>query len=81
MESLAQVVGLIASFAAIVAPPAVGLVPRVGPLRALALALTSRFRRAQDVSQRTDELQTLRRMLSTVQKDQYVVVSGPKGVG
>jgi energy-coupling factor transporter ATP-binding protein EcfA2 len=33
------------------------------------------------VSQRANELRDLRSMLSTVQKNQYVVVCGPKGVG
>ncbi len=80
---ISQVVSIIASFAAIAAPPAavVGLVPRLGPLRAIVLGLSTRFRRAQDVSQRTNEVRSLSTMLSTVQRDQYVVVSGPKGVG
>lgn len=84
MEALSQVVSTIASLAAIAAPPAtfaLGLVPRLGPMRAIVLALTTRFRRAQDVSLRVSEVHTLRSMLSTVLKDQYVVVSGPKGVG
>ena len=83
MEMLSQVVGIVASLAAIAAPPlaAVGLVPRLGPMRAIVLALSTRFRRAQDVSQRANEVHTLRSMLSTAHKDQYVVVSGPKGVG
>ena len=76
-------VGIVASLAAIAAPPAAfaGLVPRLGPMRAIVLALSTRFRRVQDVSQRANEVHTLRSMLSTVQKDQYVVVSGPKGIG
>jgi hypothetical protein len=49
-------------------------------MRAIVLGLSTRFRRAQDVSQRP-EVRTLRAMLSTVHRDQYVVVSGPKGVG
>ena len=84
METLSKVVGIVASLAAIAAPPAafaVGLVPRVGPMRAIVLALSTRFRRAPEVSQRANELHTLRSMLTTVQKDQYVVVSGPKGIG
>ena len=84
MEMLPQVVSIVASFAAIAAPPAAfafGLVPRVGPMRATILALSTRFRRAHDESQRASEVLTLRSMLSTVQRDQYVVVSGPKGVG
>jgi hypothetical protein len=84
MESLSQVVTIVASLAAIAAPPAalaIGLVPRLGPMRAIVLALSTRFRRAQDVSQRTNELHMLRSMLSSSQKAQYVIVSGPKGVG
>jgi hypothetical protein len=83
METLSKVVGIVASLAAIAAPPAfaVGLVPRVGPMRAIVLALSTRFRRAPEVSQRANELRDLRSMLSTVQKNQYVVVCGPKGVG
>jgi hypothetical protein len=50
-------------------------------MRAIVLALSTRFRRARDVSQRAKEVHTLRSMLSTVQESQYVVVSGPKGVG
>jgi hypothetical protein len=83
MESFSQMVTIVASLAAIAAPPAAlaGLVPRLGPVRAIVLALSTRFRRAQDVSQRTTELHSLRSMLSSVQKAQYVIVSGPKGVG
>ena len=84
MEMLPQVVSIVASFAAIAAPPAAfafGLVPRVGPMRAIVLALSTRFWRAQGVSQRVSEVLTLRSMLSNVQRDHYVVVSGPKGVG
>ena len=57
------------------------MAPRVGPMRAIVLALSTRFRRARYVSQRANEVHTLRSMLSTVQESQYVVVSGPKGVG
>jgi len=83
MDSLSQVIGIVASLAAIATPPAfvIGLVPRLGPMRAIVLGLSTRFRRAQDVSQRAAEVHTLSTMLSTVQRDQYVVVSGPKGVG
>ena len=74
--------GIVASWAAIATPTAIaiGMVPRLGPMRAIVLGLSTRFRRAQGVSQRP-EVRTLRTMLSTVHRDQYVVVSGPKGVG
>ena len=83
METLLHVASIVASWAAIAAPPAIaiGLVPRLGPMRAIVLGLSTRFRRAQAVSQRAAEVRTLSTMLSTVQRDQYVVVSGPKGVG
>ena len=86
MDSLSHVISIIASLAAIAAPPAafaIGLVPRLGPLRAIVLGLSTRlrFKRAQDASQRVNDVHTLRNMLSTVQRDQYVVVTGPKGIG
>lgn len=83
METFLHMAGIVASWAAIATPPAfaIGLVPRLGPMRAIVLGLSTRFRRAQDVSQRTNEVRTLSTMLSTAQRDQYVVVSGPKGVG
>ena len=84
METLSYVASIVASFAAVAAPPAAvafGLVPRVGPLRAIVLALSTRFKGTQDISQRTNEVLNLRKMLSNISMEQYVVVSGPKGVG
>ncbi len=83
METLSQVVGIVASLAAIAAPSAAafGFAPRLGPLRAVVLALSTRFSRPKDVSLRSPELKILRSKLSTVHSDQYVVVCGPKGVG
>ena len=51
------------------------------PCRAIVLGHSTRFRHAQDASQRASEVRTLRTMLSTVHRDQYVVVSGPEVVG
>ena len=84
MEVLSHVTGIIASLAALSAPPAamaIGLVPRLGPLRAIALAFSTRFTPAPEVSHRATELERLKSMLKTVQRDQYVVVAGPKGLG
>ena len=85
MEQLAHIATIVASIAAVAAPPAVvvaGLVPRVGPGRAFVLGLSSRiFLRAKTVSQRTKEVEKMRTALSNANKDQYVVVAGPKGVG
>ena len=58
-----------------------GVVPRVGPGRALALALRSWVRRAKKVSQRDDATHTLRTMLQNLGEDQYIVVTGQRGVG
>ncbi len=83
VETLSHVANILTALATIVAPPAiaVGLVARLGPVRAVTLALGTRFRRAQVVSQRASEVRTLRSMLSTVLRDQFVVVTGPKGIG
>ena len=84
MEQLAHIATIGASIAAVAAPPAVvaGLVPRVGPGRAFVLGLSSRiFLRAKTVSQRTVEVEKMRTALSNANRDQYVVVAGPKGVG
>lgn len=55
---------------------------RVGPGRALGLAIRSRlFRRADPFTARTEELAKLRSALATKKKERYVVVVGPKGVG
>ncbi len=83
METLSHAASLVASFAAVAAPPAAafGLMPRVGPLRAIVLALSTRFKGTQDISQRTKEVLNLRNKLSKLLKEHYVVVSGPKGVG
>ena len=84
MEQLAHIATIVASMAAVAAPPAVvaGLVPRVGPGRAFVLGLSSRiFLRAKTVSQRTVEVEKMRTALSNANRDQYVVVAGPKGVG
>ena len=57
------------------------VVPRVGPGRALALAARSWARRAKIVSQRDDATRTLRGMLRNLGEDQYIVVTGQKGIG
>jgi hypothetical protein len=84
MEELAHLATITASVAAVLAPPAIvaGVVPRVGPLRALVLGLSSRlFLRANPVSQRTYEVASLRSYLASQIKDLYSIVTGPKGVG
>ena len=61
---------------------ALGIVPRVGPGRAIALALRSRFLAAGTrPSQRSFEVKRLRAMTEHVAADQFCIVVGPKGVG
>jgi hypothetical protein len=84
MEHLLQALGIVASLAVIAAPPAavLGLVPRAGPGRALALALRSRFARPPSPqSARTGDVRALRETLASISARRYVVVQGPKGVG
>ena len=71
---------------ALAAPPAAtfGVIPRLGPGRAIFLGFSS-FRPVLPfyaaASHRVGDVATLRAMLSSAHKDQYIVVSGPKGVG
>lgn len=89
MELVAHALSSAASLATIAATlwggaAIAGKVPRVGPLRALALGVASRvvprFKGAT-VSQRDAEVALLRAALSATDADQFVVVNGPKGVG
>ena len=58
-----------------------GGVPRVG-FELLPVAIYGRLvLHAERVSQRTDFVENLIHALSTLKKDQYIVVAGPKGVG
>ncbi len=78
---------IVSSVTALAAAPAAlaigfGYAPRLGPGRAVALALNSRlFLRANPSSQRVNDVGTLRGLLKFTSRDQYVVVTGPKGVG
>ena len=84
LEQLANVATVIASFAAVSSVPAIGLglVPRAGPGRALALALRSRLARAPSPqSARAADVLALRETLASTSQGRYVVVRGPKGVG
>ena len=91
MELTAHALSSVASLAAIGASllgcagvAIAGKVPRAGPLRALALGITSRcgsrFAGAT-LSQRDAEVASLRASLSSISTAQFVVVNGPKGVG
>ena len=80
METQAHITSIVASVAAFAA--ALGVVPRLGPGRALALGLASRlFRRAAVASARTADVAVLRSLLAASCRGQYIVVAGPKGVG
>jgi hypothetical protein len=85
VEMAAHLTTIVASLAALSAPAAavgLGLVPRAGPGRALALALRSRFARAPSPqSARAADVRELRETLASISARHYVVVQGPKGVG
>ena len=57
-----------------------GLMPRAG-LETLPWGLTHFFSGVETVSQRIDVVDSIRESLLTSNKDQYIVVSGEKGVG
>ena len=88
IETLAHVATVFAAVATILAPgaagaaAAAGVVPRVGPARALVLGARSRFHSAGTrQSQRSPEVKYLRDLTANAAVDQYCVVVGPKGVG
>ena len=84
MADALQTLANIAGIASVIIPSTamlVGVVPRVGPGRALALAARSWVHLAKKVSQRDDATHTLRNMLRNLGEDQYIVVTGQKGVG
>ena len=92
MELMAHTLSGAASLAAIgasllgggAAAAIAGKVPRAGPLRALALGISSRYGsrfKGATLSQRNAEVASLRASLSSISSAQFVVVNGPKGVG
>ena len=86
LESMAHIATTLASMAAILSPAAMasGVAPRLGPGRAIALALRSRFGAVPQgtrSSQRDAEVKKLRAMTTNAARDHYCVVMGPKGVG
>jgi len=61
---------------------AAGLVPRIGPMRALFLGASPLYTRIEAVSQRTAQVTALQELLrNTRGHGFYCVVQGPKGVG
>lgn len=78
MDIIAIAAVLIPSSAAVMLA---GIVPRAGPVRAVALAARSWMRSTDVVSLRTDASESLRGMLRNLGKYQYIVVTGQKGVG
>ena len=91
IEVMANVSAIIVAGATILAPTATilapmamaaGIAPRLGPGRAIVLALHSRLVSARTtLSERTAEVGKLREMAANVADDRYCVVVGPKGVG
>ena len=84
MVDTLQTIANMATIASVIIPTTMvlsGVVPRVGPGRALMLAVRSWVRHADLVSQRDEATHLLRRMLQNLGKNQYIVVTGQKGVG
>ena len=84
MVDTLQTIANMATIASVIIPTTMvlsGVVPRVGPGRALMLAVRSWVRHADIVSQRDEATHLLRRMLQNLGKNQYIVVTGQKGVG
>jgi hypothetical protein len=85
LESMAHFATTVAAVAMILSPAAAmasGVAPRLGPGRAIALALRSRFEAVGTTSsQRSAEVKELRAMSTNAARDHYCVVMGPKGVG
>ena len=86
LSDAATIVSLVSGLttAAAVTTKATGL--RLGPARALALALRSRVfgvhtLKLRQQSQRATEVADLRKLLANLREETYIVVSGPKGVG
>ena len=80
-ETVAHTTATIASLVAIIAPAAVslGLALRVGPGRAISLALSGRLVSAGTVpSQRKAEVDMLRNMAANVAADRYCIVVAPR---
>lgn len=68
--------------AAAATAPALGIVPRVGPLRALSLGFSSFLRRpSMTFSDRSSVVTVLNRKLAKLRSDRYIVCVGPRGVG
>jgi hypothetical protein len=60
---------------------AIAAAPRLGPLRALHLGLSTRWRTLATTSVRQAHVNSIKDMLAVLRDDQYLVVYGPKGVG
>ena len=85
LQTLASTLTSISPILTALVPPAavvvLGFGPRAGPGRAFMLAARSWFHVARKVSQRDDATSTLRGMLQNLGEDQYIVVTGQKGIG
>jgi hypothetical protein len=73
--------GATAAVVTSVTASSMGFLPRVGPLRALVLAARSKVCGASPLSQRAMDVQSLLSNMATLEKGQYVVVTGAKGIG
>lgn len=90
MAIVAAIANEVAAFKGVLAPAAyvlgmgavAGVIPRVGPGRALVLGWSSvLFPVRTSLSQRASEVEALRSKMASARDDQYCIVQGPKGVG
>lgn len=73
--------GAVTALVISIAASSAGFLPRVGPLRAVVLAARSKLRGAHPLSHRITDVQSLLSNMATLEKGQYVVVTGAKGIG
>ena len=58
-----------------------GVIPRVGPVRALSLRFKSYFKTTQPLSVRKSDINQLSNMLLSMERGEYITVTGGKGIG
>ncbi len=80
MRDIPTTVSVISAFSAATAS-SLGIIPKVGAVRALTLAFHSKIRGMRPTSQRIKDVHALQRELTKMKKGNYIVVTGAKGIG
>jgi hypothetical protein len=64
------------------AASSLGIIPRIGPVRALTLAFRSKIRGSHHpISQRIQDIHNLKEELKIMEKEEYIAITGAKGIG